>query len=181
MKPYGPGRYVVPRPLIFRHFHHTRCSANCLITNARKSVRGARRGCVEIAYFHPSKKPRKPSNIFAKKPCILKIPVIYSKSLRIRRRGGKLLSYQVISTENCPRRTGAKGSPVFSGCACKQKTHGWVYAERVLDRKVYAGEGVKRLCAEYGYRPLYENSEIGTKSKKRRNTNERTSENQNQA
>ena len=37
-----------------------------------------------------------------------------------------MLSYQVISTENCPRRTGAKGSPVFSGCACKQKTHGKV-------------------------------------------------------
>ena len=73
------------------------------------------------------RKKHKKQSLFLQKNLAFIISLIYTyKACEIRRRGGKLLSYQVISTENCPRRTGAKGSPVFSGCACKQKTHGKV-------------------------------------------------------
>ncbi len=81
---------------------------------------------------------------------------MYTNRACIRRRGGKLLSYQVISTENCLRMTESKGFAVFA-CGRLKETHGSVYKQ--------AKKGYKPVYAlkKTAINPLYENSENSTK------------------
>jgi hypothetical protein len=60
-----------------------------------------------------SKKTSKFPHLFSKKYLHIKINWYILQKLANRRRSGKLLSYQVISTENCPCQTGAKGFADF--------------------------------------------------------------------
>lgn len=80
------------------------------------------------------------------------------------RRSEKLLSYQVIFMENGPRRTGARGFPLF--CLCKQieNTRQCVKNEKILYERKKLGN------------PCTENSENSTKLGGK---NERTTKNKN--
>lgn len=81
------------------------------------------------------------------------------------RRSEKLLSYQVIFMENGPRRTGARGFPLF--CLCKQMEN--------TRQCVKSGEKACMSAKKLG-NPCTENSENSTKLGGK---NERTTKNKN--
>ncbi len=95
---------------------------------------------------------------------------MYTNRACIRRRGGKLLSYQVISTENCLRRTEAKGFAVFA-CGHIKRTHGSVYkqAKEVIKTAYALKKTAQTPCTRIAK----------TVQKNRRNKNERITKNQN--
>jgi hypothetical protein len=88
-----------------------------------------------------------------KKSVALKRLLRYTLKACERRRSGKLLSYQVISAENCPCRTGAKEFADFCFVPKNMKTHGSVCKHRETGKR----RKINMMDS------LYENSEKSTK------------------
>lgn len=73
-----------------------------------------------------------------------------------------MLSYQVISAENCPCLTGARGFATFYLVRNNKETHGGVYGEKGVANEWVAGtENIENTC---GGKSLYKNSENSTET-----------------